>query len=62
MDNVEITLKLRPEQAAALAQLVKRTGWTDAREKATSDAEAYLMMDGVDAIMRALAEHGHSPR
>ncbi|HBC0018007.1 TPA: hypothetical protein JG871_003926 [Enterobacter hormaechei subsp. xiangfangensis] len=62
MENVEITVSLPPDVAAALAQFVKRTTWTDARERATSDKEAYLMMDGVDAIMRALAEAGHAPR
>lgn len=61
-EKVAINLELSPQEALALAQFVKRTGWTDAREKATSDDEAYLMMDGLNVLQRALAEAGYSPR
>lgn len=60
--KITITVELPENVAAALAQFVKRTGLSDAREKATSDDEAYAIMDGVNAVMRALAEEGHDPR
>lgn len=50
------------EDAAALAQLVKRIGWSDARALAVNDDKAYAMMDGIAALQRALAEAGYNPR
>ncbi|WP_418935947.1 DUF7706 family protein, partial [Klebsiella pneumoniae] len=49
-------------EAQALAQLVKRQGFSDCRRLATSDIEAYLMMDGINQLMKALAEEGYAPR
>ncbi|MFW8092072.1 DUF7706 family protein, partial [Klebsiella pneumoniae] len=43
---VEVNLQLTHREAQALAQLVKRQGFSDCRRLATSDIEAYLMMDG----------------
>lgn len=57
-----IKTELTPEQAMALAQLAKRTGWSDAREKAVSDDDAYLMMDALNQLEKSLAEAGYSPR
>ncbi|HDS4345646.1 TPA: hypothetical protein QH074_004335 [Enterobacter hormaechei subsp. steigerwaltii] len=59
---VVVTLELTHREAQALAQFVKRTGHSDASAKATSDIEAYLMMDGVNAVMRALELAGYAPR
>ncbi|WP_422663529.1 DUF7706 family protein [Serratia nevei] len=55
-------LQLTHREAQALAQLVKRLGFSDCRGLATSDIEAYLMMDGINQIMKALAEEGYAPR
>ena len=55
---VEVNIQL----TQALAQLVKRLGFSDCRGLATSDIEAYLMMDGINQIMKALAEEGYAPR
>jgi len=60
--NVEVTMTLSRPQAQALAQFVKRTGHSDCEAVATSENEAYLMMEGVNEIMRALAEEGFNPR
>ncbi|WP_163596427.1 DUF7706 family protein, partial [Klebsiella pneumoniae] len=53
---VDVILQLTHREAQALAQLVKRLGFSDCRGLATSDIEAYLMMDGINQIMKALAE------
>ncbi|MJS61861.1 hypothetical protein DOC35_19455 [Salmonella enterica subsp. enterica] len=60
--NVEVTLTLTRPQALALAQFVKRTGHSHCEELATNENQAYLMMEGVNEIMRALAEEGFNPR
>lgn len=59
---VEVSLPLTHREAQALAQLVKRLGFSDCRRLATSDIEAYLMMDGINQFMKALAEESYAPR
>lgn len=59
-EKVAVTLELTSSQAWALAQFVKRTSHSDCEAKATEDA--YLMMDGVNEVMRALANTGFDPR
>lgn len=59
---ITVTVELPPSEALALAQLVKRLSWNDARQNAVSDAEAYAMMDAVATLQRALADSGYSPR
>jgi len=56
--NIELT----DNQALALAQFVKRVGWTEWRQNAVDDAEAYLMRDAFDQLARSLADGGYSPR
>ena len=58
----EFKFWLKPDQAMALAQFLKRTGHSDCEKLATSSDEAYLMMDGVNAVMAALAHEGFNPR
>lgn len=61
-EKVSLTLELDTEVARALAQFCKRTSHSDCAERSTSENEAYLMMDGVNAVMRGLAESGINPR
>lgn len=61
-EKVTLTLELDTEVAWALAQFCKRTSYQDCAERSTSEDEAYLMMDGVNAVMRGLAESGINPR
>ncbi|HFY9976047.1 TPA: hypothetical protein ACIIU7_005236 [Klebsiella pneumoniae] len=61
-EKVSLTLELDTEVAWALAQFCKRTSHSDCAERSTSENEAYLMMDGVNAVMRELAESGINPR
>ena len=59
---VQVSLKLTHREAQALSQLVKRLGFSDCRRLATSDTEAYLMMDGINQLMKELSEEGYAPR
>jgi hypothetical protein len=57
-----VHVELSAEQAWALAQLVKRMGFTDCRSLAQDEHQAYLMLQAVERVRRALAELGCSPR
>ena len=60
---LEVLLPLEnPSQALALAQLVKRLTWAEIRSCAVDDDEARLIRDAIEALRRALAEAGFSPR
>ncbi|MDC9582051.1 hypothetical protein PSI15_10825 [Xenorhabdus sp. PR6a] len=61
-EKITLTLELDQNIAWALAQFCKRTTHQDCAERSTSEDEAYLMMDGVNALMRELADSGISPR
>jgi hypothetical protein len=62
MESIEITISLTQPQAWQLAQFFKRVSFSEYRDNAGSDAEAYLMRDAGEIIRRALADHGYSPR
>ncbi len=62
MSDVTITVTVHPDVAWALAQFVKRVGWSEFRENAQDDDEAYLIKSGCEAIQTALATAGFSPR
>ncbi len=62
MANHKITLDLTTDEAAALAQLLKRITYTAYRQHAVSDDEAYLMKDAGDVLTKALREVGFDPR
>ena len=57
--QISVELLLDDAQALALAQLVKRIGWSDMRSLAVSDDEAYLMRDAVSEVAKALAAEGY---
>jgi hypothetical protein len=59
---VRVLFEVPPNVALALAQMVKRQGWSDWRTLSVDNDEAYLMRDGCEALRRALAEQGFSPR
>lgn len=62
MNAVTVTLELTPQEALALAQFVKRVGWSEFRQNAVDDDEAYVIRDAVDRVAAGLAEVGYSPR
>jgi hypothetical protein len=59
---MNFNFELTDDQAYALAQFVKRCGWTEWRQNAVDDAEAYLMRDAFDQLAAALKDGGYSPR
>lgn len=62
LDKISLSLELSNTEAWALAQFCKRTTHQDCVNVSTSENEAYEMMDGINAIMRTLAEAGIAPR
>lgn len=64
MDQNIITVQvhLHPDQAWALAQLLKRIGFTDCRALAQDDEQAYHMLYAAERLRRALAQAGVAPR
>lgn len=59
---VHFQVEMREEQALALAQFLKRVGWSEWRANAVDDAEAALMRDGCEKVAASLAEVGYAPR
>lgn len=62
MTTVTVELELPDELAMALAQFVKRVTWSDFRNCAVDDEEAYQIRAAVDQVARALADKGYAPR
>jgi hypothetical protein len=62
MSTVEITVTLTETEAWELAQFLKRVCFSDYRSHATSDDEAYHMIDAGERIRSALADQGYAPR
>jgi hypothetical protein len=61
----KITVDLPPEEAMALAQMVKRLGYDDAERLSSrydGGHERDLMLAGINKLQRALAEAGFAPR
>lgn len=61
-DQVEVMMTLEPAWALALAQFVKRVGWSEIRQNAVDDDEAYVMRDALGFLAKALKESGYAPR
>ena len=61
-EPVQINLEIDSEQAWALAQLVKRLGWSEVRSNAVNDNEAHTMRDALGELAKALSEVGFFPR
>lgn len=59
---VNVAFELDESQAMALAQLVKRVGWSEIRRNAVSDDEAYMMRDALGELAKALRDSGFAPR
>lgn len=56
--QVSFSCELTENEAYALAQLCKRTGFSDVRENAVDQDEAYLMVHALDRVRTALADSG----
>ena len=60
--STTVTCELGAAQSLALAQFVKRVGWSEFRTNATDDDEAALIRSAVDVLQKSLAEAGYAPR
>ena len=61
-DPARIQFELPGDEAWALAQFVKRVGWTEMRENAESEDETYLIRSALGKLFEALREVGYAPR
>ncbi len=59
---ITFTLEMNEAQASALAQFVKRVGFSEMRSHEVDDFEAYLVRDAHDRVRMWLANAGFSPR
>jgi hypothetical protein len=59
---VNLTLSLSEEQAWQLGQMCKRFTFLDAQQMSVFDVEAYLMLEAINIVRKALAEEGVAPR
>jgi len=63
MEHVLIVhVELNADQAWALAQLLKRIGWSDCRTLAEDEQQTRLMIQATERVRQALAEAGYAPR
>ena len=54
--------ELDDRQAEALAQVLKRIGFSDVRRLSQTESEAYDAQAALETIRAALAVHGFNPR
>lgn len=59
---VTVSMTMMEDQAQALAQFVKRVGWSEFRINAVDDTEAATIRSAVDVLQKALADAGYAPR
>jgi hypothetical protein len=62
MSHVTLDLTLPTQEAWALAELVKRAGYSDYRALAADADEAHAMQDAAERLRAALADAGYAPR
>jgi hypothetical protein len=59
---VTFTVQIDQVQAEALSQFLKRVGFSDLRQNAVDDVEAYTMRDALDQVRSSLQGAGYDPR
>ena len=59
---VTFNVQINDELAEGLAQFLKRVGWSEIRQNAVDDVEAYVMRDALDQVRKSLQEVGYDPR
>jgi hypothetical protein len=62
MSNIELTASLTDGEAMALAQLMKRIGFSYVRSKSVDDEEANLMLQACEKVRGGLSVAGYNPR
>ena len=59
---VTFTVQIDDQLAQALAQFIKRVSWSEMRQNAVDDVEAYNMRDALDQVRSSLQGAGYDPR
>lgn len=59
---VSVTVELTPQEAWDYAQFLKRVGFSNYRENAQDQDEAYRMLAVGEKFRAALADAGYAPR
>jgi len=59
---VNVNIELPDNEALALAQFVKRVGWSEMRDNAASEDEAYEIKAAIGKLQDALGLAGYAPR
>jgi hypothetical protein len=59
---VSFTVTINEDLAEALSQFLKRVGYSEMRQNAVDDVEAYTMRDALDQVRKSLQEAGYDPR
>lgn len=62
MKTVTITVELTDQQAWDYAQFLKRVGFSEYKQNAADEDEAYRMVEAGEKIRQAFAESGYAPR
>lgn len=60
--TVQLTVELTDAEAWHLAQFLKRVGFSEFRNNAQDNDEAYAMRDAAERLRAALAQAGYAPR
>jgi hypothetical protein len=58
---ITLTVEVNETLASALAQFVKRVGFSEMRSNAVDDFETYLIREALDKVRIGLANAGFSP-
>jgi hypothetical protein len=61
-EDLQLDVSLAPDQALALAQFLKRVSFSQIRENAVDDDEAYLMRAALHQVRLSLGSEGYDPR
>lgn len=62
MKTLSIEFEATEQEALDLAQLAKRISFSDVRENAVDDDEAYRMLYALEKVRKAIADLGINPR
>ena len=62
MKMIELKFEVEEKEADALAQFLKRVGWSEVRGCAVDDEEAHFIQGGLYRLEDALNELGFDPR
>ena len=57
-----VTFEIQDSDAWALAQFVKRVGYSDCLANAVDKDEAFRMINGLEAVRKGMGDAGYAPR